>query len=221
MLKNHTPTIISPAVIRLKNHLNLNTEPIFVQLRVEPWAEEQSCFPNVDRMIRSMGGSAMNGWSVGIIPGVLIEGEFHCVWRSNSGELFDITPNNSGMKPTLLLPDPTNVWSGGVENNIRLPLSSDQLVIDYIDGKNLIYEIWNSGEDKFKLYYTKADEAKVSSNKNREEVVASNCRKINEMLSKKKNQHHPCYCNSGKRYIDCHASQFIRLREKFLTDDKG
>src|SRR5690349_16909524 len=64
-----------------------------VKLKTRPMtgAEPLMCTRNVEKRIRACGGAAVYGWQVKRLP-LYTHYAQHCVWRDDSGELWDVTP---------------------------------------------------------------------------------------------------------------------------------
>ena len=87
------PRDIFPYVVDFCRSLGPTTAPIF--LDVSPSANDLpvECVDNVRRRIAASGGEEVLGWKIWEWYGVMIEAEFHMVWRSPDGQLHDVTPN--------------------------------------------------------------------------------------------------------------------------------
>ena len=93
-----TPRAISDNVIKLRDHLGLSSEPVFVPVEVNAAAIHGDCFKNVSEKIATSGGQLQYGWTVWESPDQLIEGEFHAVWVSPEDRFVDVTPKPDGEK---------------------------------------------------------------------------------------------------------------------------
>src|SRR5690349_8251863 len=54
------------------------------------------CVDGVREKVNRNGGGIVFGWIIWEWPGVMLESEFHSVWRTPAGELLDITPKPDG-----------------------------------------------------------------------------------------------------------------------------
>lgn len=113
------PKSVNKNVLSLLKKIGIDGTPTHVQLRAEPDAVQKYCFPNVQRKIKRSGGHLVHGWSISESP-ILIEAEFHGVWRSETGELIDVTPNNEAAIMFIL--DQARVYDGQQIDNVRLNL---------------------------------------------------------------------------------------------------
>jgi hypothetical protein len=62
----------------------------------------------------------------------LIEAEAHAIWKSPTGEMFDITPHTNNETTILFLVDPKMTYAGNCIPNIRKALNSSPLVAEFI-----------------------------------------------------------------------------------------
>lgn len=121
--------------------------PKFVRLDVPPWAEANECTDNVARVIKEFGGEAVNGWRLWEpLPDLMIEAEFHVVWRRPEGSLLDVSPHFPGFTETVFLPDPGLEYEGRQIPNERVPLVKDTLVREFIEALEAEYEVMNRAE---------------------------------------------------------------------------
>jgi hypothetical protein len=112
-----------------------------------PWAIVNECFPNVQRAVELHGGEMQIGWQFWEpIPGVLIEAEFHSVWRDPAGGYRDLTPKTNRAARILFLPDPVRRYDGRQVDNVRIPLVDDPLVSEFVRMCERWYEVTNEGE---------------------------------------------------------------------------
>lgn len=116
-----TPSAITPAIMTLCRELVANPEPRFLTVTPGPDADANDCFPVVERYVEEHGGSICYGWQLWEWPSVMIEAEFHAVWRSSTGELRDLTPKLRPVPQVLFLPDPGRKYEGRQVSNRRTP----------------------------------------------------------------------------------------------------
>ncbi|MFS2111936.1 hypothetical protein ACCC88_19750 [Sphingomonas sp. Sphisp140] len=58
-----------------------------------PGSRQGRCYWNVRDQVRTQGGSCLFGWMLVEIPGVVLFGWHHAVWRAPSGQPTDISPH--------------------------------------------------------------------------------------------------------------------------------
>jgi hypothetical protein len=81
-------------------------------------------------MTRRFGGKAQHGWMILEWPGVLLEAQFHAVWRRSDGTLVDVSLNDD--ERILFLPDRVRVYSGARIPSLQHPLSTASEVANFI-----------------------------------------------------------------------------------------
>lgn len=179
-----TPTEIDDNVRRLASMIPGACSPVFLDLRATVDAEVGECFHNVEAKIKRDGGSYQNGWIVWHAPGLLIEGEFHRVWKSPSNELIDITPKADGERRILFIADSQIEYKNEIVPNVRLPLSDDPILKSIIGMKDREIDIrrqYNDGTGQSQI-------------------------PLSAMYDRKKpGRNERCPCGSGKKYKSCHG----------------
>ena len=65
------------------------------------------CSDGVLEKMKHDGGIIVFGWTIWEWPGAMLTAEFHSIWRSPSGDLFDITPKPQGESEIVFVPDLT------------------------------------------------------------------------------------------------------------------
>lgn len=63
--------------------------PVLVQHDSTASGPSNERFPLVDERVRLCGGSVCVGWAIWEWPAILVEAEFHAVWKNPAGEIFD------------------------------------------------------------------------------------------------------------------------------------
>lgn len=66
-----------------------------------------ACHLNVAHRVKHHGGEPVRGWMIWTSI-QFTEGEFHSVWRSPEGDLFDVTPRCDGEDTIVFVPDPAS-----------------------------------------------------------------------------------------------------------------
>lgn len=186
-------------VKRLERLVGATHEPIFVDVRPEPWALVSECFPNVERKVRESGGRMIIGWQVWKSAN-LIEAEFHAVWEDPDGELLDITPKEPPFERILFIEDEGRTDTGRQVDNIRLNISGNKLVDDLIEISKALYVFDNKGDraDQFMLVLSNEDAAKRAELSELHEIVTA-------MLVMRQNRNGLCACRSGASFAACHG----------------
>jgi len=127
-----TPPEISPSIRRLVESLVPGGEPVYMDVNPEPDATISECFPSIQAKVLRDGGQLLCGWQLWEWPGVLVEAEFHGIWAAPDGRHVDITPKQDGETRVLFVADPDLSYTGSHRNNVRLPLSKDRTIEDFV-----------------------------------------------------------------------------------------
>lgn len=198
---NRVPQTIDDNVKRLIKRITTTNKPIYLDVTPESYAEINECIPAVNQKIEKDGGSVQLGWQIWQTPNIMIEAEFHAVWKSPDGTFKDITPKSENIRRILFIPDSKAKYNGALRNNIRLNISGNKLVDDFIRICNAIYKLTNKGERAYK------NKIRLS---NEESDVHQMLNKVKELVSTMINngssRNSPCICGSGDKYKHCHGN---------------
>ena len=77
-----------------------------------------------------------------------VEAEFHAIWKSNAGELLDITPKKQPTRRILFLQDDSTLYEGYQVNNLRVPIKRDPAVVAFLQACEKEFEFSNRGDRK-------------------------------------------------------------------------
>lgn len=126
--KETTPRAITPAIAHLARKLGA-CAPQYVPVQPSPDALLQKCYPNVGAYVRANGGEPVEGWLVWEETGQRwLLAIHHCVWRSPTGCLIDITPHADGEPQIVFCPGGPK-WDGVHQvAGVYEPLVADRTV---------------------------------------------------------------------------------------------
>jgi SEC-C motif len=141
-----TPKQISPTIRKFCQSITPNAKPIYLSVKATPANIALDCFMNVEKRIAKEGGTVQYGWRIWEWPRIMVEAEFHAVWRSPDGTLVDITPAHHNLPGVLFLPDPERIYEGQQVDSIRLALTNNPLIHEFININKRLFEIYNEGE---------------------------------------------------------------------------
>jgi hypothetical protein len=99
-----TPAETTPAVTSFAISLG-GEEPRYVPVIDDTHGLYGWCSDGVTQKILADGGNPVFGWTIWEWPKALLTAEFHCVWKSPEGDLFDITPKPKEEGRILFVPD--------------------------------------------------------------------------------------------------------------------
>jgi len=200
------PQTIDHNVKRLIWTLRSAERPVYLDVRPEPFAKAGECFPSVKEKVRRHGGSMQLGWQIWQIPDIMIEAEFHAVWKSPDGELIDITPKKYRIDHILFVPDCETGYYGAHRNNKKLNISGNRLVDDFIEICDARYRLLNKGGRTYKdTVLLSEEECEVH------KMLSYSRDLVSTMVVQGSTRYSPCVCGSGKEYRHCHGSILVNL----------
>lgn len=203
-----TPDVIDSDVQRLIRLMDAKSRPVYIDVTPEPYAEVVECFPAVQEKISRDGGTQELGWQIWK-TNLIVEAEFHAVWKSPDGELRDITPKQIRIPRILFLPDPAAVYNGASVDNIRINITDNKLVDEFIDIAKAIFRIENRGERAFQYKLSLSGrEAQLYSalQQTKAEVLA--------LIRQGGTRNSQCFCQSGNKYKHCHGKGLRDVLER-------
>jgi len=189
----------------LKELLNLinSDHPLrTVRVQVDPAAKINNCYYNVSDKVKHDGGKTIYGWAIWN-SNYICEGEMHAVWQSPIGELIDITPRTNDFAEIQFVVVDNFTYSGMMVDNIRLNVTDNQVVDDWISVCKGIELIYRNGR--------RIDEDQVA--------IAENIKPLLSFLESIKPAFEPylnnggtvntaCFCGRPLSYNNCHGADF-------------
>ncbi|MGE0079619.1 MAG: SEC-C domain-containing protein [Bacteroidales bacterium] len=197
---------------RLLEKIGSKNLPQYVPIKVENYSTINNCFYNLIDKVSIDKGKIIYGWKIHQTK-LLLEAERHAVWKSPSGELVDITPDEEYSDKTLFLEE-DNGWTyeGQYSDNIRINITDNPLVDDFILLCESITKLWQTGKRKSKLEIEILEPVVnlihlLEKDKiDRELFILSNS-----------NRESNCYCGSLLKYKDCHGQDLKRLYAEMIS----
>jgi hypothetical protein len=147
------------------------------------------------------GGEIEYGWAIWEWPTVLIEAEFHAIWRAPDGRPVDVTPRVDDERIIAFVPDPIRVFEGRSLDNIRRPLRDDPVIHEFISLAEARFEIINRGPKAVQFGAVSVPAEEIM-------PVIQRMAQLEEMLRSPyptAPRNDPCPCGSGKKYKKCHG----------------
>lgn len=193
------PRDIFPYVLDFCRSVATGSIPFFIEVTAESGDMPVECVGNVRKRIAALGGEEVLGWKIWEWYGVMIEAEFHMLWRSPEGRLHDVTPNAAAFDRVLFLPDPTMSYPEQQINNVRQPLNSDPRVREFIGIANQIFGIYNLGEraKQFEIALSRDEMRTLQAF----ELKKMQLQRLIEQSSPGRND--LCRCGSGQKFKRC------------------
>ncbi|MCE8023655.1 hypothetical protein [Billgrantia aerodenitrificans] len=140
------PGIREPYVRRFCWDVVRGSEPRHVRHEPLPGAPTMECFSIVPEQVARFGGEQVLGWAIFEWRKVMIEAEFHTVWRNPNGDLVDLTPRPIPLRKILFLPDPNRRYEGRQVDNVRKPLVNDPRIRRFIQLAERLTALLNEGD---------------------------------------------------------------------------
>lgn len=195
-----TPKTLTAPLRHLSAEIAPGTQSVYVPVRPVPGGTPNECFGNVERVVRLQGGSEVLGWALWEWPGLMIEAEFHAVWRHPDGRLVDVSPRLDEDTTILFLPDPVRIWDGQQVNNRRRALRDDPLIREFITINDRIFGVLNAGERSREFGLVSVPREEI------EPLLTRKAQLIDQLQRRAPGRNDPCTCGSGKKYKKCCAS---------------
>lgn len=148
-------------------------------------AADLDCFVTVQQRVASAGGACVLGWAIWEWPRVLIEAEFHAVWRSPTGALVDIAMRPFDADAITFVVDPQATYDGKQRDNVRRALHKDPVVRRFIHLQERRFRLFNAGP-LAALYGVEFDRALTPRQRREIEQVERDGRRLYRRLLKLK-----------------------------------
>jgi hypothetical protein len=131
----------------------------------------------------------------------MIEAEFHVVWVDSKGKYRDVTPRDDTETRILFLPDPQRVFDGRLVNNVRVPLSKDSRILEFVQVADAVGELVERchrvGEIGTQVPYDEMAPLMRRKMELQHEIV--------QQLMRTADRNDPCPCGSRKKFKKCHG----------------
>jgi hypothetical protein len=210
MIQPYKPNFSDPVVETLLNILNAEYHPI--ELKVTPLknAEKSDCFKIVEDNVKINGGKMILGWQIWK-SNLLIEAECHAIWEDKNDNLTDITPKPPGIKSILFIEDPNLRYEGKQIDNVRINITENLLVDDFIKTHQFIYRILNLGERALEHGEILLNDEEVQ-DYNAILLIQSH---LPLMIDEKKTRESICFCGSPANFESCHKTILDDIYDKY------
>ena len=203
------PSEITDEIRLLLSKIGSHEDPEYVKCRPNQNSPQNECFPLVVERVIAGGGERILGWQIWQGQ-LLVEAEFHAVWKTPEGELIDITPKPIPLERILFVADYEAKYEGRQVNNIRINITGNPIVDEFIAVHNAVFRIENKG--KRSLQY----ELSLSGREANAHQKLSAAKPLLEMMALQgQTRNSPCLCGSGKKYKVCHGKIIRKLINDF------
>lgn len=187
--------------------LNSPSNPEFIDCVPCEHALANECYPNVEAKIKKDGGSTIYGWQVWQTEN-LIEAEFHAIWKSEDGQIIDITPSPFNVERILFVRDLNAKYLGRQVDNIRINTSGNALVDDLIKVCEAKFKLENKGEraEQYNISLTGKELDDWQFLEQMREYISI-------LIAKGSTKNQECFCGRDK-YKKCHGRALIQFLER-------
>lgn len=121
-----TPKKITKDILAFCKEIDPNTNPLFVSVNPTREVRFNYCLTDVPEYARQHGGKAVFGWIIREVPGLFLEAEFHTCFKSDDGDLIDVTPKPDGGRNILFLPDSHRIYQNKFVKGFRKKLVDNE-----------------------------------------------------------------------------------------------
>jgi len=201
-------------VLVLAEKLNASHEPGFVTYEDEKGTEIGDCFFNVKKKVIRSKGRMVLGWQIWLNPGLIIEAEFHAVWEDpKTGELVDITQKEHHFPEILFVEDDKLTYEGRMLDNVRMNISGNTLVDDFIRVHEANFAFMNKGDraDQYGIIQLEGED--IGKNTDLQELLLV----LGTMTLSRHTKQSRCACGSGKIYDSCHGRELEQKLQRILS----
>lgn len=194
------PDESDPFVKKLLSRIPSEYAPESVPVCLEEYARPLNCYFNVEEKVGRDGGQVHYGWSI-YQTDLLCEAERHAVWEDEDGNLIDITPHEVELTHILFVPDNDFVYEGQQVDNIRVNLTTNPLVDDFILVCETVEKIHSYGRrvsDSLVELPEACGDVNVKYESWKEALLG--------LIKSGGRPHKTCFCGGLKNYKNCHGS---------------
>ncbi|WP_199139923.1 hypothetical protein [Pedobacter sp. ASV12] len=174
--------------------------PINVEIRPDPGAVENNCFNNVAKKVGQSGGSVCYGWA--ILPQLhILEAERHAIWKTPQGLYLDITPRSLPITSIQFVIDDSFEYNGQIERNIRINVTDNTVVDDWILICEAIDELYANCSVRIDEHHVGIHQHIAPYLK----VLESFVKEFLPFIQSGGNPDKLCFCGNPLFYKDCHG----------------
>lgn len=203
------PNLDNVNLKKIESILNADFEPIEILCEIEDNQKALDCFNIVKTKVANFGGRMILGWQIWQ-TNILMEAEAHAVWEDQNQELHDISPKafNLPIDKIVFIEDSKMKYEGKQIQNIRINITKNSVVDDFIKASKLFFHLQNKGE-RAKFYdlsgILNEDEIKEIGNAHNWKV------KLQQFFETGNSEKSLCFCGSSKNYKNCHRKELENI----------
>ena len=208
------PNINGKFVEELLNRIDAEYSPEIIPVRIEDYAEELNCYENVDKKVSIDGGKTHYGWVI-YETDLLCEAERHAVWENEEEELIDITPREIPTEQVIFVSDNNFTYSGQFIDNIRVNITKNKVVDDFILICETESQLYASGERLDSMQIKLPPKAAELISKYQQLKI-----QFESYIKAGNNEKSKCFCDSQKFYKNCCQGQLRPMIKNDLLSIK-
>ena len=193
----------------LLSKIGSKEKPVYISCRPIPNVPQNECFPLVEAKVKAEGGERVLGWQIWHGQ-LLIEAEFHAVWKTPANEFLDIAPKPFPIEQIFFVADPRARYEGKQINNIRMNITGNPLVDDFISVHDAVFRIENKGKRAFQHQLSLSGKEVDAHHKLNEAKPM-----LQTMALQGYTRNSRCLCGSGEKYKVCHGKTIKKLINNF------
>jgi hypothetical protein len=212
-----TPSPSAAHVVQFCADVSPDERPVLARSLPRMGVVANECFANARAHVDRWGGSVVLGWAIWEVRGLMLDAEFHAMWRSKGGALVDVNPRPSHDADVLFLSQPGLTHEGVRRDNIRVPLLDDLAVHAFIDQAARRVAFMERHTVPGKPHEVRCTEAEwAAAFPNEVEINTSFFRLV--VLHRREKD--PCVCGKPRQFRKCHRNDLLRqIAEKDPTID--
>jgi hypothetical protein len=193
-----------PALEKLLKKIGSQFKPIYLKVEAER-GTALDCFNVVQSKVTKNGGVMTLGWQIWKTTHI-IEAEAHAVWQDSQGNFHDISPKQFDVKEICFVRDEKLKYEGKQIDNMRINITANKLVDHLIETFKVKFELQNKGK---RAEYYDLSEILTESEIQEIQYVVLLQSGISYLIKNDGNENSFCFCQSGKKYKNCHGENFF------------
>ena len=203
------PNLDNVNLKKIESILNADFEPIEILCEIDDSQKVLDCFNIVQTKVANFGGRMILGWQIWQ-TNILMEAEAHAVWEDQNEELHDISPKafNLPIDKIVFIEDSKMKYEGKQIQNVRINITKNSVVDDFIKASKLFFHLQNKGERaKFHDLSEILNEDEIKEIEN-----AHNWKtQLQQFFETGNNEKSLCFCGGSKNYKNCHRKELENI----------
>jgi len=139
-----TPVRSTTHIRKLCARLGIGWKPAHIQVQARDNSDLCDCFADVERQVTEHGGELVVGWLIWEWSPILVEAEFHAVWKSPTGELIDVSNKLDSETVVMFVQDNIRTYTVRRVDNVRIPIGKEKIIADFILKKENFFNLFEA-----------------------------------------------------------------------------